>query len=1041
MRKLLLALAMLAASFLALTSCTETDVPAEIKIPDAESQNLFNNGISFSPSQATASLSFVTTTDWSISVEETKSVDWLSVTPSKGSAGTAKVTVKAQDNKEKTPRSAKLTITSGNVTKSLNVTQAGAEPITPSITIVLDITEAEMLVGETLMLIPTITPDNERNATIVWSSSNTQVATVAGDQISDVVGIPMPVGKVTAVGVGEAIITAKVGDASATCKIIVADGGDVEVTDITLDKEEIHMSPGQTFQLTATVTPEEATGTPITWSSSSTTVASVDQTGKVTAHTLGETIITASVGDKSASCLVKVESEVAIEGIILNEESLTLNEGDTFQLIATLLPETATPKPIVWISSIPDVATVDENGLVTAVRKGGPTMVWAIVNKDTYQEMAVKCEVTVIGEGPDVEGIEVTPSPVTVGIGETTILTATLKPEGAVAVIQWFSDNTDFATVEKISDTQAKVTGVGVGTTKVVASVGSVFDYSEVTVEKKSAGGDVESLSLNKTELQLGFYQTEQLKATILPEGSTAEVTWSSSNEDVVLVSNGNTPGGNGIIYPAGTVIAKNLEGEATVTARAGDKEASCHVTVQNNTVAVTGITLNKEQLSLTMGYTEQLIATVLPDNATDKTVTWSSTNDRIASVTNGLVVAQGEGQAVITASAGGFSASCTVTVTSGGGGGSSVESAAIDPSSVTLELNEEQVLTLVTTPADPEVTIWWESQNQYIANVQMISKMQAKVKGVSVGETTVIVHAGDKTATCAVKVQDSTGSSIPVESVTLNEHELNMTVNTQFQLIATVLPANASNKEVVWSSNVQSSKLYIDVNGMVTALQACEATITVRCKANAYIYDTCHVVVTGGSSGTDEMVDLGLSVNWRAWNVGASKPEDYGNYFAWGETSSKSSYSWNNYKFGHSQNGEFSKYDTGLGTDNKTVLEAEDDAATANLGGNWRMPTYKEWKELVENCTWTWTTRNGVNGMQVKGPNNNTIFLPAAGVYNGNTLSNKGTYGSYWTASLAGIQGMASTVDFISTDVEKTAAYARCYGLAVRPVMDKTEE
>ena len=137
-----------------------------------------------------------------------------------------------------------------------------------------------------------------------------------------------------------------------------------------------------------------------------------------------------------------------------------------------------------------------------------------------------------------------------------------------------------------------------------------------------------------------------------------------------------------------------------------------------------------------------------------------------------------------------------------------------------------------------------------------------------------------------------------------------------------------------------------------------------------------------------------------------------------------------------HSQNGSFTKYDTGVGTDNKSVLDPEDDAATVNLGGGWRTPTRKEWKELYEKCTWTWKTRNGVNGMQVTGPNGKSIFLPAGGWYD-STISNRGTYGSYLTASLAGIQGMASTLDFISSAVENTAAYARCQGKTVRPVMD----
>ncbi len=944
MKKILFAFAMLAASLMTVVSCEEVVDTAEISFPDAESQELFNSGISFSATPAegslTATVSFTSTLDWTVSVEdanETKAPAWLTASPASGSAGPAVVTITAQENESEDARSAQVTIHCGDVSQSVTVTQAGKESDTPTFTVKLDKTEVEMTVGEVLQLIAEITPPDPVARQISWSSSDTQVATVTTGDVVDVTGVPIPGGIVTAVGVGEAIITAKAGDSEATCKVTVVDGT-VAVTEISLE-EEIHMSPGQTVRLVATVKPEEAAGkVNISWSSSHTEVATVDQEGNVTAVALGETIITAAAGDKSATCLVKVEREVAIVGITLNETSLTLKEGETFQLVATLQPENATPKTIEWFSTIPAVATVDENGLVTAVRKGGPATIWAVIGRGTGYEINAKCEVTVTSDGPSVESITVDPGTATIYVGEETVLTATVTPDGTGAVIQWNSDNTSLAKVEKISDTQAKVTGVGVGHVKVIASVGDKFDYCEVTVEKKSSGTDVESVTLDKTQLEMNI------------------------------------------------------------------------------------------------GETAQLTATVLPENATDKTVTWSSSNSRVASVSNGLVVAQSAGETVITAQAGSVSATCTVVVRSSGGGGSTtVESASVDPSSVTIQLDEEKVLTLVTVPADAEVTIYWESANQYIANVQMISKMQAKVKGISVGETTVTVHAGDKTATCQVKVEDASGTNIPVESVTLNEHELSMNVNTQFQLVATVLPENATNKEVVWSSNVQSSKLYIDVNGMLTALQACEATITVRCKANAYIYDTCHVVVTGSSSGgsDEEVVDLGLpsGLKWRSMNVGASKPEDYGNYYAWGETTTKSSYSWSNYKYSSSD-----IYGDGVGKSGKKVLIPEDDAATANLGNGWRTPKNSEWKELINNCTWKWTTRNGVNGMLLTGPNGKSIFLPAAGYYRPN-LTDRGYYGSYWSSSY-GSDENALGWDFINTDF--SAAYlVRSQGCSVRPVKD----
>jgi hypothetical protein len=200
---------------------------------------------------------------------------------------------------------------------------------------------------------------------------------------------------------------------------------------------------------------------------------------------------------------------------------------------------------------------------------------------------------------------------------------------------------------------------------------------------------------------------------------------------------------------------------------------------------------------------------------------------------------------------------------------------------------------------------------------------------------------------------------------------------------------------------------------------------------------------VTGGSSGdsSEEVVDLGLpsGLKWRGWNVGASKPEEYGNYYAWAETSPKSSYSSSNYKYKATDYGDgmivYAKYDpTPIHGDGKTVLEPEDDAASVNLGNGWRTPTFNEFKELRENCTWTWTTRNGVNGMLVTGPNGKSIFLPGGGWYTNTTLTGKTTYGSYWTATGSG--DIAHAVDFASGYVDK-AYLARSDGRSVRPVKD----
>ena len=186
------------------------------------------------------------------------------------------------------------------------------------------------------------------------------------------------------------------------------------------------------------------------------------------------------------------------------------------------------------------------------------------------------------------------------------------------------------------------------------------------------------------------------------------------------------------------------------------------------------------------------------------------------------------------------------------------------------------------------------------------------------------------------------------------------------------------------------------------------------------------------------EYVDLGLSVKWATCNVGASKPEEYGDYFAWGETEPKDYYDWSTYKWCRGIRKTLTKYNTesSCGTvDNETTLELSDDAARANWGGSWRMPTKAERDELREKCTWTLTTQNGVSGYKVTSKiNGNSIFLPAAG-FRDYSLYNAGSYGNYWSSSLeADYPDSACGFSFDSSDVDWYGSY-RCYGQSVRPV------
>ena len=186
--------------------------------------------------------------------------------------------------------------------------------------------------------------------------------------------------------------------------------------------------------------------------------------------------------------------------------------------------------------------------------------------------------------------------------------------------------------------------------------------------------------------------------------------------------------------------------------------------------------------------------------------------------------------------------------------------------------------------------------------------------------------------------------------------------------------------------------------------------------------------------------VDLGLPSGtlWADRNVGADSPEAYGDYFAWGETTTKSTYNWSTYKWCRGSSDTMTKYCTNssYGTvDNKTVLDLEDDAAYVNMGKEWRMPTHDELNELRTKCTWRWTTQNGKKGYKVTGPNGNSIFLPAAGYRYDSSLDDAGSFGSYWSASLyEGIPVNAWFLFFYSSDYG-TDFLSRIYGHTVRAV------
>jgi hypothetical protein len=262
------------------------------------------------------------------------------------------------------------------------------------------------------------------------------------------------------------------------------------------------------------------------------------------------------------------------------------------------------------------------------------------------------------------------------------------------------------------------------------------------------------------------------------------------------------------------------------------------------------------------------------------------------------------------------------------------------------------------------------------------------------------------------------------------------MSVGSEYTLTATIFPSNASNKKISWKSG-NSDIVKVDNNGTVTAIGVGKTTVSVTSEDGAKTAK-CDITVT---MKIPDMVNLGLpsGVKWASCNLGATSETDYGYYYAWGETTPKDTYTWSNYLWCGGSDTSLKKYNNKSANgqvDNKTVLDASDDAATANLGNKWRMPTKADFEELKSQCTWTWTTVNNVWGYRITGKGSASIFLPAAGNWSGSNTTGKTHYNQYWTSSLnTDFPECAFGLDSDDGSGLQVTYYSRSKGMPVRAV------
>lgn len=349
-------------------------------------------------------------------------------------------------------------------------------------------------------------------------------------------------------------------------------------------------------------------------------------------------------------------ADVKVSRITLSASTgLTLTKGQTQKLTATVVPANATNKAVTWKTSDKNVATVSENGLVTAKSAGTATITCTAQDGSGVK---ATCKVTVT---VPVSGIQLSQTSAALTVGDTLTLTKTIYPSDATnQAVTWTSSSDAVASVDSNGKITAKTAGSAVITCKSVSD-NSVVGICNVTVKAKVQTPSeikVNKITLNKTTASVTKGKTLQLTATVTPSNATKkEVKWSTSNKNVAMVS------------PSGLVTTKSA-GTAIITCTAQDGsgvKATCKITVKNPVVKVTKVTLNKTTATLAPKETLTLKATVAPTNATNKAVTWKSSNTKIATVSSsGKVTAKAAGTVTITCRAkdgSGKKATCKITV------------------------------------------------------------------------------------------------------------------------------------------------------------------------------------------------------------------------------------------------------------------------------------------------------------------------------------------------------------------------------------------
>lgn len=569
----------------------------------------------------------------------------------------------------------------------------------PVTSVDLDYTDITLKMGEEFRLTALVLPEDASDKTVLWSSSDTNVATVNEN------------GMVTAVNSGSATILCKSADSGETsmCNVTVYQ----PVTGVTISNESMTVRKGQEFWLNATCQPENAMNKLIIWSSSDTSIATVDKNGKVTAVDPGDCVITATSQDSGVTARCSLTVTQPITGISLNTNAKTILAGEKFVIIPTIEPLDADNKNVTYTSSDTSVATVDSDGIVTGVR-GGKTV---IIVKTEERGLIASCLVTV---QEFVSSVNITQDSAQMNLGAVLQLQAEVLNETATnRKLTWSSTNNGILQV----DSTGKVTAVGMGTATIYAYAtdgSGLYDTCQITVIKP-----VGSIVIQPSSVTVSEGKTARVTATVYPaDASIQDIEWSSSDPTVATVDyNGEI---TGITKGICKIFATSSDGNNIV--------GVCRVTVKE-TVPATGITINSKNITMLPGQTRALSARIKPARSTEG-IYWVSGDTSVATVSaDGVVTARGQGMTEIycISDETGVESSCEVIVL------------AMNATFITLGQYDTFDLDVFGSTE----RIRWYSNNKRVATVTTSGQVVARMPGT----TTITAKVNGKILYCTVTV------------------------------------------------------------------------------------------------------------------------------------------------------------------------------------------------------------------------------------------------------------------------------------------------